>query len=92
MKKIVVVCAIGIFAKLHMAATQFNYDFQRRFGPDSVIYNEPLYFASKEPKNRDKRPKRRSFRDQIRERMHKNDAKKTRKPPVASSKAAPSAP
>ncbi len=74
MKKIIMICAL--ICALHATATQFNHDFQRRFGPDSAIYNEPLYFSKRSlSKNRDKRPRRRSYREQIRTRMHREDAK-----------------
>lgn len=68
---------VALISTLHATATQFNHDFQRRFGPDSAIYNEPLYFSNREPKKRDNRP-RKSFRTQIRERIHKRDAKQSR--------------
>jgi len=71
MKKTVICCTlISAFA----TANQINHDFQRRFGPDSAIYNKPLYFSNNhESKKRDQRP-RKSFREQIRTRMHKEDA------------------
>ncbi len=53
-------------------------DFRRRFGPDSAVYNEPLYFNSQEQTSpQDKRPKR-SVRAQIRERMN-NKSKEQKK-------------
>ncbi len=31
---------------LFCAGSQFNTDFLKRFGPNSALYNEPLYFAT----------------------------------------------
>ena len=75
MKKVAILC--GAMISVFASATQFNHDFHRRFGPDSAIYNEPLYFSNREPKKRDNRP-RKSFREQIRTRMHKDDAKRSK--------------
>jgi hypothetical protein len=60
----------ALICALHVTITQTNSDFQRRFGSESTIYNQPLYFSTQEVKKRDNRP-RKSFRTQIRERMHR---------------------
>lgn len=66
----------SLVAILLIAGHLYGNDFQQRFGPDSAIYNAPLYFASRTPQNKDHRP-RRSFREQIRTRM-----KSTKKSPM----------
>ena len=75
MKKMALFC--GLISLLQAVGTLYANDFQRRFGPDSAIYNQTLYFAHLEPKQRDRRP-RRSFREQIRTRMHKDETRRIR--------------
>ena len=72
MKKTAIYFAILTTYTLSLATSSAdNLDFRRRLGPDSAVYNEPLYFNSQEQTSpQDKRPKR-SVREQIRERMHK---------------------
>ncbi len=78
MKKIVVFSLIFLPSILSATESQFNYDFQRRFGSDSAVYNEPHFFATRNKASRDKRPRKKSFREQLRTRMNTIQKKKKR--------------
>lgn len=66
---VILICASPLIA--------FNGDFQKRFGSNSALYNEPLYFSQWNIDTRDKRP-RRSYREQIRKRISQQDTKKNK--------------
>jgi len=76
MKKIVLLCAL--ISTAYKTATPLTLDFQRRFGPDSALYNEPLYFSKRSVrKNHDHRP-RRSYREQIQAKIQREDTQRRR--------------
>ncbi len=57
---------------LNAVESQFSTHFQRRFGPDSFIYNEPLYFSSKRLNTKERTPKMRNYRNKIKKNIEKS--------------------
>ncbi len=45
MKKVLLI--LGFSSCIYAPSSQLNVDFQTRFGPNSPVYNEPLYFSTK---------------------------------------------
>jgi hypothetical protein len=60
---------------LNAVESQLNMSFQRRFGPDSFMYNEPLYFAQKPQKKKTVQSTGR-YREQIRKKLKKTNRKR----------------
>lgn len=62
---------------LYTTSTQGNFDFGRRFGPDSVIYNTPLYFTARTATKAKRTRKHRLIRDLIKKQIHDKHARHT---------------
>jgi len=60
---------------LNAVESQLNMSFQRRFGPNSFIYNEPLYFTQRAKKKKKTRVTG-SYREQIRKKLKKTNRKR----------------
>ena len=61
---------------LNGVESQFSTHFQRRFGLDSFIYNEPLYFSSKRLITKERTPKTRNYRNKIKKNIEKSRRKR----------------
>ncbi len=55
--KIIAIITLVLSSTLSAMQSQFNNDFSMRFGPDSHIYNTPLYFGTVNHNNK-KTPKK----------------------------------
>ncbi len=59
---------------------QLSTTFQRRFGPDSALFNNPLYFSTRQMVNQKKaKPRKRNYRDEIRRKIASSFRKKATK-------------
>lgn len=64
--------------QLNAVESQFNTHFQRRFGPNSPIYNEPLYFSPRRTRSKRRPLKKGTYREQIKQKLQQNMDKKKR--------------
>ena len=75
MKQLKIVFLLLISYNLNAVESQINMSFQRRFGPDSFIYNEPLYFRDK-PKKKKLLKSTCRYREQVRKRLKATNRKR----------------
>ncbi len=68
MKQLKIVFLLLIPCSLNAVESQLNMSFQCRFGPDSFMYNEPLYFKDK-PKKKKPLKSTGRYREQVRKRL-----------------------